>query len=149
MEITVKLADKIRSIATTKHVIPAVEAGKREFSIAVRDLIEAAKAEGIATVQRTPPFCTSIQTQGFLTDNHLEIVRVDGPAKKQSTRVVVHYRTTRHAGAEPKTHLQETPEERAFRLTEKIRGLMKDEIAAHGGGESYLRWVRGEDEEAA
>jgi hypothetical protein len=44
----------------------------------------------------------------------------------------------------------ETPAERALRLTEKLRGLMQDEIAAHGGTEGFMRWVRSdEDEEAA
>jgi hypothetical protein len=31
---------------------------------------------------------------------------------------------------------------RAFELTERLRGLMKDEIAAHGGTVSFLRWIR-------
>lgn len=44
--------------------------------------------------------------------------------------------------------VEETPAERAFRLTEKLRGLMKDEIAAHGGTEGFMRWVRS-DEDAA
>jgi hypothetical protein len=41
----------------------------------------------------------------------------------------------------------ETPSERAFRLTEKLRGLLKEELAEYGGGEAFLRWVRGYDEE--
>jgi hypothetical protein len=45
---------------------------------------------------------------------------------------------------------QESPKERAFRLTEKLRGLLKEEIAAHGGTEGFMRWVRSdEDEDAA
>jgi hypothetical protein len=43
----------------------------------------------------------------------------------------------------------ETPSERAHRLTEKMRGLLKEEIAEYGGGEAFLRWVRGYDEDAA
>ena len=46
------------------------------------------------------------------------------------------------------SEIVETPKERSFRLTEQIRGLMKDEIAAHGGAEGYLRWVRSEEDEA-
>jgi hypothetical protein len=41
----------------------------------------------------------------------------------------------------------ETPEEWAARMTGKIRGLMKEEIAAHGGAEGYMRWVRSDPEE--
>ena len=38
--------------------------------------------------------------------------------------------------------MDETPEERACRLTEKIRGILKDEIAEFGGAEAFIRWVR-------
>ena len=43
----------------------------------------------------------------------------------------------------------ETPEAWAFRLTEKMRGLLKEELAEYGGGEAFLRWVRGYDEDEA
>ena len=51
----------------------------------------------------------------------------------------------------PHSHLttKETPAERAFRLSEKLRGLMKGEIAAHGGAEGFIRWVRSDGEDAA
>jgi hypothetical protein len=41
----------------------------------------------------------------------------------------------------------ETPEERAYRVTEKLRRLLKEEMAAFGGGEAFLRWVRSEDDD--
>jgi hypothetical protein len=44
---------------------------------------------------------------------------------------------------------EEDPTARAFRLTEKLRGLLKEELAEYGGGEAFLRWVRSEDEDAA
>jgi hypothetical protein len=39
-----------------------------------------------------------------------------------------------------------TPE-RFKELIDGLTGLMKDEIAAYGGTEGYMRWVRGSDEE--
>jgi hypothetical protein len=36
----------------------------------------------------------------------------------------------------------------ALRVTEKIRGLLKEEIAQFGGAEAFIRWVRSEDEDA-
>lgn len=42
---------------------------------------------------------------------------------------------------------EETPEEWAHRMTSKLRGLLKEELAEYGGGEAFLRWVRGYDEE--
>jgi hypothetical protein len=44
---------------------------------------------------------------------------------------------------------EETPEEWAHRLTAQISGLLKEELAEYGGGEAFLRWVRGYDEEDA
>jgi hypothetical protein len=49
-------------------------------------------------------------------------------------------------GNEPQA---EDPSARAFRLTEKLRGLLKEELAEYGGGEAFLRWIRSEDEDAA
>lgn len=145
-----ELAEQIRRIAAKKYVQPALKAGRKEFSIAVRDLMADARAEGISTVQRTPPFCTSIQTRDFLDDNRLEVVRVDGPAKKLSTTVVIHYRSLSLGYPVPpsKSVAVETAEERAIRLGNKLLGLLKEEIAAYGGGEAYLRWVRGKGEAA-
>jgi bisphosphoglycerate-dependent phosphoglycerate mutase len=41
----------------------------------------------------------------------------------------------------------ETPQEKAWRLTESLRGLLKEEFAEFGGAEGFLRMVRGYDEE--
>jgi hypothetical protein len=76
-----------------------------------------------------------------------------------STTVVVRYRVadsgvwpgTNRNGLEnkPVDSSEESPEEWAFRLTEKARGLLKEELAEYGGGEAFLRWIRSEDEDAA
>jgi bisphosphoglycerate-dependent phosphoglycerate mutase len=88
----------------------------------------------------------------------LVIEGVDGPPKKLSTTVVVRYRVANPEANTGSTGLKEkleqaspveTPEEWALRVTGKLCGLMKDEIAAMGGGEAFLRWVRGYDEEDA
>ena len=44
---------------------------------------------------------------------------------------------------------QEEPGAKAERLTERLRGLLKEELAEYGGGDAFLRWVRSEDEEDA
>lgn len=48
-------------------------------------------------------------------------------------------------GPEQFSSEEETPEAWAHRLTEKLCGLLKEEMAAYGGGEAFLRWVRSED----
>jgi hypothetical protein len=43
----------------------------------------------------------------------------------------------------------ESSEAWALRLTEKLRGLLKEKLAEYGGGEAFLRWVRSGDEDDA
>lgn len=43
--------------------------------------------------------------------------------------------------------LGETPRERALRVADRLFGSMKDKIAAHGGAEGYIRWVRSDEDE--
>jgi len=40
----------------------------------------------------------------------------------------------------------ESSRDRAYRLTESLRGLLREEIAEHGGAEAFVRWVRSDDE---
>ena len=152
------LSDQVRAVALEKYVHPAVRAGKDRFSVAVRDLMQDLQAEGFPP-RNWPQICTAIQAEKFLRANGLEIEAVDGPPKKQSPTVVVRYRVANpelHSvlmGTAPKsmqsTSTEETPEEWAHRMTGKLCGLMKDEIAAMGGSEAFLRWARGYDEEDA
>ena len=43
----------------------------------------------------------------------------------------------------------ESPSERAYRVTEQLRGLLKDEIAEYGGTEGFMRWMRHDEEPAS
>jgi len=107
----------------------------------------------------TPQVCNALQSQKFTQENGLAIVGVDGPPSKMSTTVVVKYRflaetsgvQTAQRGKEsaPVSSREEDSKARAKRLTEKLRGLLKEELAGYGGGEAFLKWVRSEDEEAA
>jgi len=150
------LSDQVRSVALDKYVRPAIRAGKTHFSVAVRDLMNDLRTQGFP-VKNWPQVCTSIQAEKFLRSNGLEIESVDGPPSGMSTTVVVHYRVNA-AGTTPISEpgsgpsqaeiKGETPEEWAHRVTGKIFGLLKDELAEYGGGEAFLRWVRSEDEDA-
>jgi hypothetical protein len=149
------LSDQVRAVALEKYVHPAISAGKVQFSVAVRDLMQHLQEDGFPE-RNWPQVCTAIQKQEFLRANGLVIEGIDGPPKKQSSTVVVRYRVAK-SGAQTGTHVvprsgdeidpQESPEDWAFRVTEKMRGLLKEELAEYGGGEAFLRWVRGYDEE--
>jgi hypothetical protein len=100
--------------------------------------------------------CSALRTKKFLRDLGIEIESIEGPPSKQSTTVVYRYRAIepRSPSVESKvereaTQPEETPEEWAHRVTGKISGLLREELAEVGGGEAFIRWVRGYDEEDA
>ena len=152
------LSDQVRTVALKKYVHPAILAGRVQFSVAVRDLMRDLKTEGFPA-KNWPQVCTAIQAEKFLRENGLEIEGIDGPPSKTSTTVVVRYRLANSVaeptvGKKPQENAlaaasEETPEEWAHRLTAQISGLLKEELAEYGGGEAFLRWVRGYDEEDA
>lgn len=158
MEMNVGLSDKIRALAQTKYVDAAIKAGKGHFSIRVRDLLVDLQAEGFPA-SHIPQICSALKTSKFLRQNGLEIEAIEGPPSLQSTTVVFRYRIAKgkevsgrieNQSKERKSLLGETdPAARAARLTESLRGILKDEFAEYGGGEAFLRWIRSEDEDAA
>ena len=149
-------SERVRRVASEKYVRPAVRAGKTHFSIAVKDLVKDLIAEGFPA-GNTPQVCTALRKKEFLRDHGLEIEGIDGPPSKMSTTVVYRYRVADSAQKglsvpSPQNATKpagESPEARAQRLAGKLRGLLKDELAEYGGGEAFLRWVRGYDEEDA
>jgi len=152
------LSDQVRTVALEKYVQPAIRAGKVQFSVVVRDLMRHLQADGFPA-NHWPQVCTAIQAEKFLRTNGLEIEGIDGPPSKKSPKVVVRYRVanpgvrsiikSNPSAGEPIQPDQEDPEAWALRLTEKLRGLLKEELAEYGGGEGFMRWIRSEDEGAA
>jgi hypothetical protein len=143
-----KQSDRVRDIVIRHYVSPALEAGSAKLSIRAGDVLKYAEATDGFPRGRTPLVCNVLQSKKLLDEAGLEIESVDGPPSRQSRKVVVHYRFADAKRAQTNLAEVETPAERAHRLTEKLRGLMKDEIAAHGGAEAFIRWVRS-DEDAA
>jgi hypothetical protein len=151
-------SNQVRALALERYLEPALRAGKKQFSVAVKDVLQDLVAQGFPP-SNTPQVCTALRKETFLREHGIEIEYVEGPPSKMSTTVVYHYRATRQ---DEKSNVrknqmesdevdpnQETPSARAFRLTEKLRGLLKEELAEYGGGEAFLRWIRSEDEDAA
>jgi hypothetical protein len=149
---TFKQSDRVRGIVLERYVQPALNAGRDRLLIRARDVLKDAEATQGFPRGRTPLVCNVLQSNKLLKEAGLEIERVEGPPSRQSRTVVVHYRVVSaraggENGATPPP--AETPAARAFRLTEKLRGLMKDEIAARGGTEGFMRWVRSDSDEDA
>jgi hypothetical protein len=157
----VGLSDRVRELAAAKYVKPALSAGEEHFFIRVRDLLNELQAEGFPP-RHTPQICSALVTSKFLRENGLAIEKVEGPPSLQSPTVVVHYRVEQFSQApdpppasaasverSKSRTSEEDPSERAFRLTEKLRGILKEELAEYGGAEGFIRWIRSDDEEAA
>jgi hypothetical protein len=152
------LSDQVRAMAQAKYVDPALRSGKRQFSISVRDILGDLQAEGFPG-RHTPQICSALQTSKFLRENGLELEEVIGPPSRQSPTVVFKYRLSESGVRRGVRNLpltdervepaEEDPSAKALRLTEKLRGLLKEELSEYGGGEAFLRWVRSEDEDAA
>jgi len=151
-------SNQVRAVALEKYLGPALRAGKKQFSVAVKDVLQDLVAQGFPA-GNTPQVCTALRKEAFLREHGIEIESIEGPPSKMSTTVVFHYRVARPgtqlaSGENPSDGMQagvnqEDPSARAFRLTEKLRGLLKEELAEYGGGEAFLRWMRSEDEDAA
>jgi hypothetical protein len=151
------LSNQVRDLAKRNYVRPAVAAGRGRFSVAVRDVMRDLVKSGFPP-SNWPQVCTALRKKTFLREEGIEIEAIDGPPSKMSTTVVYHYRVAKPEELPSQAPMDpnevpggagETAEEKAFRLTEGLRGLLKEEMAAHGGAEGFLRWVRGYDEEDA
>lgn len=152
----ISLSDWIRTAARAKFVKPAADAGRKDVSISIRELIGVLEADGFPR-NHTPQICNALQTEKFLRANGLKITGIDGPKSKTSTTVVIHYSISGKTldsnapsgTAMPDSAVAEDVEARAQRLTDSLRGLLKKEIAAQGGTEAFIRWVRSDHEDAA
>jgi hypothetical protein len=150
-----KQSDRVRGIVMDRYVRPALSAGRTRISIRARDVLKDAEETQGFPRGRTPLVCNVLQSNKLLNEAGLEIESVDGPPSKQSRTVVVHYRLAemgRVASVEHRNDfgvteepVSETPAQRAFRLTEKLRGLLKEELAEYGGGEAFIQWIRSEE----
>jgi hypothetical protein len=152
----VRLSDKIRDLVRVKYIGPAIRAGSETISIRVRDILTDLSNEGFPGKGHTPIICSALQTSKFLRENGLEIEGVEGPPSKRSPTVVIRYLVAKpgflpscHGGDTSQRPAAEPPTDRALRLTEKLRGILRDELSEYGGGQAFLHWVRAEDENAA
>jgi hypothetical protein len=148
-----KQSDRVRGIVVQQYVRPALDQGSRQFSIRAGDVLKQAEASEDFPRGRTPLVCNVLQSKKLLNEQGLEIERIEGPPSRQSRNVVVHYRVvdsnrSMSGAVDDSQTTQESPAARAHRLTEKLRGLLKEEIAAYGGAEGFIRWVRSDEDES-
>jgi len=140
-------SEQIRTRAWERYIEPQIKRGQSVIELPIKPLMKEMESEGFKP-NRPRQFCTALQKKTFLEEKNLILSGVDGPPSGTSTTVVLHYRY----GGSPESSSAtkgETSAEKAFRLTEPLRGLLKEEIAAFGGAEAFIRWVRSDDDEDA
>ncbi len=144
------MSNKIRAYAEHTYVGPARREGRRKFSIPVREVLNSlVEREGLPR-QNVPQVCQALRSpRKFLGPLGLEIEKVEGPEKQTSTTVVFHYRFNR-APLEEKGRdsggASSAVRDRSTSPIGKLYGLMREEFAAYGGGEAFLRRLRTDPE---
>jgi hypothetical protein len=139
-------SNRVRKIAEDEYVQPArlnQELVRIPFGDLKAKLVKLGFPQGHANQVVSP-----LESEKFWGPLGLELCTPKGQSRTIDS--VLEFRFVGNGGGEieGKEPKVETPAERAHRLTEKLRGLMKEEIAAHGGAEGFIRWVRS-DEDAA
>ncbi len=146
-----EMSDKIRAYAERNYVGPARRDGKTTFTIAVRDVLDFfVENEGLPR-QNVPQICQALRTpRKFLNPLGLRLDSVDGPEKQQSPTVVFHYRFLKDGprnGSETEDpSLRYDDRTSGGSPIDRLWGLLRDELAAYGGGEAFLKWLRTDPE---
>jgi 5-methylcytosine-specific restriction protein B len=122
-----KPTDEVREFARRKFVEPARQKRASNLTILAGDV-----HRGLRLTNRVPLVCQALTSRAFLEENHLELVKREGPPSGQSTTVVFTYRFTN-------TGESETKKPSAFL---GLRGIAKQVFESVGGGEAFLRGER-------
>jgi len=122
-----KPTDEVREFARRKFVEPARQKRASNLTILAGDV-----HRGLRLTNRVPLVCQALTSRAFLEENHLELVKREGPPSGQSTTVVFTYRFTN-------TGESETKKPSAFL---KLRDIAKQVFESVGGGEAFLRGER-------
>lgn len=144
-------ADYIRKYAAENYIKPARNRGESKIAIPVGKIEADLRKVGLET-GRAPAVCSALRGRKFQKENEVLLDHFEGPPSGQSTTVVFHYLLpeAKASVGTPESKVQpeakETSEEWALRLTGKLRGLLKEELAEYGGGEAFLKWMRSEDD---
>ena len=136
-------SDMVRQVVIDEYVEPA-RLSKGTIRIRQGDLKAKMVTLGFPA-RNANQIGTSIEAEKFWRPLGLELCSPKGQSRSADT--IYEFKFVGDPSASRSA--VESPEERAFRLTEKLRGLMKDEIAAHGGTEGFMRWVRSDEDEDA
>ncbi len=139
-------SDAVRELVIRDYIQPARVGNRRRFAITQGEL-KAKMVELGFPARNANQIGTSIEADFFLKNNGLRLCSPKSQSRKNEAVYEFEFVDTVQGKPAVSTGAVETPEQRAERLLGRLLGLMKDEIAAHGGTEGYMRWVRSDDED--
>jgi hypothetical protein len=139
-------SELIRRRAWERYIAPQIQKGVKLIELPIKPLMKELESEGFPP-NHPRQFCTALQKRSFLQEKNLVLNRVDGPPSGTSTTVVLHFSYRGDRSDSDREWPGDSAAERAKPAMDKLYGLMKEEIAAHGGAEAFIRWVRSDDDE--
>jgi hypothetical protein len=138
-------SERVRELAKREYVEPARALGtvvKIPFGELKTKLVRIGFPPSHANQVATP-----LESEKFWGPLGLELV--SPKSQPRTVNSVLEFRFSRK-GQGPPEQSEADRKRRGMEAFEKLRGLLKDEIAAYGGAEAFIRWVRSdEDEDAA
>jgi len=138
-------SERVRDVVDREYVQPA-RPGRSRVRIRFGDLRARMVKLGFPAGHFNQ-IATPLESSKFWQPRGLEMCTPKGQSRNDDTIFEFRFIDETEKVADEPT---ETPKERALRAADELRGLFKKEIAAHGGPEGFLRWVRSdEDEDAA
>lgn len=119
--------DRVREYARREYIEPARRHGEITVRIVAGDVHKA-----LGLHNRSPQVCSALRSHKFLEENHLALVKAEGPPGGMSTTMTFTYRLL-------ETREQSTPEADRFL---RIYGIGKEVFESLGGGEAFIRSER-------
>ena len=137
-------SERVRDVADREFVQPARSEGNR-VKIRFGDLRSRMVRLGFPTGHFNQ-IATPLESSKFWQPRGLEMCTPKGQKRNDETIFEFRFVDERQKNQALPT---ETPKERALRAAGELWGMFKEEIAAHGGTEGFIRWVRSDEEEDA
>jgi hypothetical protein len=120
-------SQRVRQHVVDEYLSPARSRGDTTFLVNVGKVQKA-----VRLTNRVSLVCTALESQKFLKENRLRLVKKTGPPSGQSTTVTYAYEFV----DTPKEGDEASDRQEAWN---RLRGALKDVFAELGGGENYLR----------
>lgn len=120
--------DRVREYARREYVEPARRHGEITVRIVAGDV-----HKGLGLHNRSPQVCSALRSQKFLEENHLALVKAEGPPGGMSTTMTFTYRILDSG---------ESGESAKADPLDRLWGIGKEVFQDLGGGEAFIRSER-------